>query len=161
MLRIYSRSFLAKGHLAPDADFVYKEWQDATYYFANAAPQWQPFNNGNWKAVESEVRHYAEEVGRDVEVITGTLGQLAYQSQEEDGGASKRVKLSIARRGRERLPSALPVPEFYWKVLHDPAAGAAVVFVGLNDPHFEGDPEVEAQICPDRCVEGRWFFFHR
>ncbi len=55
-----NKSFLAKGHLAPDADFVWKEWQDATYYFANAAPQWQPFNNGNWKAVEAEVRHFAE-----------------------------------------------------------------------------------------------------
>ena len=60
--QVFSRtkSFLAKGHLAPDADFVWKEWQDATYYFANAAPQWQPFNNGNWKAIEAEVRHYAE-----------------------------------------------------------------------------------------------------
>jgi len=31
--------FLAKGHLSPDADFPYKEMQDATYYFFNVAPQ--------------------------------------------------------------------------------------------------------------------------
>ena len=31
--------FLAKGHLSPDADFVYQEWQDATYYFFNVVPQ--------------------------------------------------------------------------------------------------------------------------
>jgi hypothetical protein len=31
--------FLAKGHLSPDADFVFKEWQDASYYFFNVAPQ--------------------------------------------------------------------------------------------------------------------------
>lgn len=31
--------FLAKGHLAPDADFVYQEWQDASYFFFNVAPQ--------------------------------------------------------------------------------------------------------------------------
>ncbi len=33
------KNFLAKGHLAPDADFVYQEWQDASYYFFNVAPQ--------------------------------------------------------------------------------------------------------------------------
>ena len=33
------KNFLAKGHLAPDADFVYQEWQDASYFFFNVAPQ--------------------------------------------------------------------------------------------------------------------------
>ncbi|ROT83818.1 deoxyribonuclease I [Penaeus vannamei] len=42
--------YFAKGHLAPDADFVTEAEQDATYYYINAVPQWQVFNNGNWKA---------------------------------------------------------------------------------------------------------------
>lgn len=41
--------YFAKGHLAPDADFVTEAEQDATYYYINAVPQWQAFNNGNWK----------------------------------------------------------------------------------------------------------------
>ena len=41
----------------------YKEWQDATYYFLNAAPQWQSFNGGNWVAVEAAVRDYARKAG--------------------------------------------------------------------------------------------------
>lgn len=44
-----SQHYLAKGHLAPDADFVLEAEQDATYLYGNAVPQWQAINNGNWK----------------------------------------------------------------------------------------------------------------
>ena len=62
-------NYFAKGHLSPDAGFVYNVMQDATYYFINVAPQverihyltntlsqFQSFNNGNWKALEGGVR---------------------------------------------------------------------------------------------------------
>ena len=32
-------NYFAKGHLAPDAAFVYNVLQDATYFFINVAPQ--------------------------------------------------------------------------------------------------------------------------
>ena len=35
--------YFAKGHLAPDAAFIYDVLQDATYYFVNVAPQFQTF----------------------------------------------------------------------------------------------------------------------
>lgn len=41
--------YFSRGHMAPDADFIDAASQDASYYFMNAAPQWQIFNNGNWK----------------------------------------------------------------------------------------------------------------
>lgn len=41
--------FLARGHLAPDGDFIDAASQDASYYYLNMAPQWQSFNGGNWK----------------------------------------------------------------------------------------------------------------
>jgi hypothetical protein len=34
--------FLAKGHLAPNKDFIHKELQDATFQFTNVAPQVSP-----------------------------------------------------------------------------------------------------------------------
>ena len=52
-------NYFARGHLAPDASFIYSAQQDATYYFANVAPQYQACNNGNWKALEGAVRDYA------------------------------------------------------------------------------------------------------
>ena len=61
----------------------------------NVAPQWQVFNNGNWKAVEMAVRSYAEQSGAVLRVITGTLGQLALSS---DDGVNVRLFLSFYSR---------------------------------------------------------------
>ena len=54
-------NYFARGHLSPDAAFIYDAEQDATYYFMNVAPQFQSFNNGNWKSLEMATRKYAEE----------------------------------------------------------------------------------------------------
>lgn len=43
--------FLSRGHLAPDGDFIDADSQRASYYFMNAAPQFQTFNGGNWRYV--------------------------------------------------------------------------------------------------------------
>ena len=62
-------NYFAKGHLSPDAAFIYDAEQDATYYFMNVAPQFQSFNNGNWKSLEMATRKYAEEEAKgDVKV---------------------------------------------------------------------------------------------
>lgn len=51
-----SKHYFAKGHLSPDADFVTTAEQDATYYYINAVPQWQAFNNGNWKVSDHSIK---------------------------------------------------------------------------------------------------------
>ena len=53
-------NYLARGHLSPDAAFIEGAEQDATYYFFNVAPQFQSFNNRNWKQLESFTRAMAE-----------------------------------------------------------------------------------------------------
>ena len=45
---INGQVFLSRGHLAPDGDFIDADSQDGSYYFINAAPQWQIFNAGSW-----------------------------------------------------------------------------------------------------------------
>ena len=54
-----SQNWLARGHLAPDASFVYQEEADATYFYINVAPQFQSFNNQNWKSLEKTTRDIA------------------------------------------------------------------------------------------------------
>lgn len=44
--------YFARGHLAPDGDFVHVHEQNATYYYINVIPQWQSINNGNWKVIQ-------------------------------------------------------------------------------------------------------------
>ena len=53
-------NYFAKGHLSPDAAFIEGAEQDGTYFFFNVAPQFQSFNNGNWKALEYATRDLAE-----------------------------------------------------------------------------------------------------
>ena len=52
-------NYLAKGHLSPDAAFIYQAEQYATYYFINVAPQFQSFNGGNYKQLERGSREIA------------------------------------------------------------------------------------------------------
>ena len=53
-------NYFARGHLSPDAAFIECPEQDATYFFFNVAPQFQSFNNGNWKQLEEVTREMAE-----------------------------------------------------------------------------------------------------
>ena len=80
--------FLARGHLAPNADFIFYSWMDATYHFVNVAPQWQAFNGeevkrsweysdfsflgGNWMYFENGCRDFAVDRQLDLVVYTGT-----------------------------------------------------------------------------------------
>jgi DNA/RNA endonuclease G (NUC1) len=62
---------IARGHLAAKSDFVFAPLKDATYYYYNAAPQWQGFNGLNWQAVENSVEIKVNELQSDARIYTG------------------------------------------------------------------------------------------
>eukprot|EP00095_Tigriopus_kingsejongensis_P008765 maker-scaffold151_size306168-snap-gene-0.6 protein:Tk08765 transcript:maker-scaffold151_size306168-snap-gene-0.6-mRNA-1 annotation:"duplex-specific nuclease" len=129
--------YFARGHLSPNGDFVYFSHQDASFYFMNVAPQWQVFNGGNWYYLESATRDFVEERGAPLDVYSGTHGicQLA----DVNG-----VKVDLWLRPEF---NQLPVPKYYWKVLHDSASSSGVAFIGVNNPYITED-EIEAlKIC--------------
>lgn len=64
--------FLSKGHLVAKADFLHGAAQMATFWYTNAAPQWQTFNGNNWNALENDARTLAARLNRDLDVYTGT-----------------------------------------------------------------------------------------
>jgi len=161
--------YLSKGHLSPEADFVWKEWQDATYYYFNAAPQWQSFNNGNWKAVEQAARKYADKKRINLRVFTGVNGQLRI--------GESRIPVSLAAKidsVKKVTNDLMSVPLHFWKLIYNYRDNAAIVFVGLNDPHamIDGTQEVSGfnnkkhkSLCPNDdprlCEQAGWKFSHR
>ena len=50
---------------------VWIDWQDATYYYGNIAPQWQSINNGNWRRLENSIRAKGKKLYRDLEIFSG------------------------------------------------------------------------------------------
>lgn len=140
--------YFARGHLAPDADFIDAGSQDATYYYINAAPQWQSFNNGNWKVLEAATRSLASSRVLDLDVYTGTYGVLTLA---DVNGVQKPIYLAKDANSNNMIPA----PKYYWKVVHDPVSNKATAFVGINNPHLTTVQGSDI-FCSDVCSQVSW-----
>lgn len=139
--KCHNCSFVSRGHLAPRADFIYKEWQDATYYYINAVPQWQKINGGIWASMETAVRNLASNLKRNLWIQTGAFDAIQFNGNILALGDDYRI----------------PVPLYLWKLVYDPGANQAMVFVNVN--HVVP----KASLCPQDdtgrfCEENRWIF---
>uniref|UniRef100_W8C9U0 Nuclease EXOG, mitochondrial n=1 Tax=Ceratitis capitata TaxID=7213 RepID=W8C9U0_CERCA len=132
-------SFLARGHMAPDADFVFSYEQLATYYYANCAPEWQVVNAGNWLRVENAVRKLASQLGSDVLTYTSTLGVLELTNPTDN----KETQIYLDKT------ELIPAPEWYYKIVMHPSLAADVVFITRNNPFEDVGKEVE--FCTNVC----------
>ena len=130
--------FLARGHLVPQADMLYPDWQQLTFFYSNTVPQWQVINNGNWRAVEDAVRERAGRAGGGLEVVTGALGVLELVGRE----------LYLAGDN-------IPVPKWVWKAVRDPSTGHSIVLLTSNNPQLVRYTRSQA-VCPDCCEETGW-----
>jgi hypothetical protein len=145
---INATHFLSKGHLSAMADFVYGSQQRATFHFVNVAPQWQTFNGGNWEALESSVRAYADKKKLDLVVYTGTYGVATLPNVN---GIEAELYLYVDRNNNK----AIPVPKLFWKAVYDLKSQEGVVFVGINNPHVS-DLQGDYLICNDVCSKISW-----
>lgn len=134
-------SFLSRGHMTPDADFVFSSAQFATYFYANACPQFQSINGGNWNRVENIARQLAAQEQTNLDIYTGTHGQLALPASSGD-----LVPLYLSETDQ------IQVPEYLWKIVHNPHTNAAIVFITINNPYARRS-DVQP-LCPDVCNEG-------
>ncbi|XP_031626491.1 uncharacterized protein LOC116342852 [Contarinia nasturtii] len=134
-------SFLSRGHLTPDADFVFSSAQFATYFFANVCPQFQSINGANWNRVENVARNLAEQEKTTLNIYTGVYGQLALASSSGDS-----VPLYLSETNQ------IEVPEYLWKIVHNSRTNAAIVFITSNNP-FAKQSDVR-HLCSDVCQEG-------
>lgn len=131
-----SKTYLARGHLAPDGDGIFISWQMATYYYINVVPQWQSINNANWKSIESKVRSKAAQLREDVIVYTGGHQVLELNSK----------KMTLESDGLE-------IPKWSWKILQSPSTNSGIAFVTLNNPFALRNP---TSLCTDICQEYGW-----
>ncbi|CAB3365389.1 Hypothetical predicted protein [Cloeon dipterum] len=137
--------YLARGHLAARADFVYSSHQRATFWYVNVAPQWQTFNGGNWNTLEDNVRKFASRSGgHELVVYTGTHGIATLPDAQ---GKEQPLYLSV-----DGSAAKLKVPAIFWKVVLEPSTGKGVAFVGVNNPYKE---ELET-VCEDICDQIDW-----
>jgi len=128
--------FLARGHLAPNSDFIFYSWMDSSFHFINVAPQWQCFNGRNWMYFENSCRDFAIDRKLDLVVYTGTSGVLQLLDVNDN-------LVDIYLYGGDKLP----VPRYYWKILYDPIGAAGVAVIGVNNPHLESVPDSYI-VCP-------------
>lgn len=147
-----NRHFLSRGHLAAKADFYFVHQQTATFFTLNAAPQWQTFNNGNWKTLEIALRKFAATRKLDLEIYTGTYKILEMTTTE----TKSKVKISLL--GNDTF-SSLPVPLFFWKIVYEPKSQNGVAFVGVNNPYITQNDMEDLQICLDITEKVSWVKF--
>lgn len=129
--------YLARGHLAAKADFIFGAHQLTTFVFPNVAPQWQTFNAGNWEAVEAELKQYIKSLDHRAEVYTGTHGVMKYEG----------VELYLYIDGSSKK---LPVPKIFYKIVLVKSLMRAIVIIGVNNPFVsEADLRSEYDYCKD------------
>uniref|UniRef100_A0A182FVL6 DNA/RNA non-specific endonuclease domain-containing protein n=1 Tax=Anopheles albimanus TaxID=7167 RepID=A0A182FVL6_ANOAL len=147
--------YMARGHIAARADFVYGTEQNATFWFLNAAPQWQNFNGVNWERVESSIRDFVG--GRDLEltVYSGTYG---VQKLADGNGDYQEVMLDFdPTEGRQRVPA----PALYYKILHDERNNAGIAIIGVNNVHINGTELRDYLVCDDIGDKVEWIDWQR
>lgn len=134
------QKYLARGHLAASADFVYTFQQRSTYNFCNAAPQWQAINNGHWKTLEFGVREFITSKRLRAEIIVGTHGIMEWPNI---AGINTQLFLDSDRR--------LPVPKYFYKIIIDPVSARGVVFISVNNPYVQNEADIRANytLCTD------------
>lgn len=134
--------FLARGHLAAKADFIYGPAQKATFFFINIAPQWQTFNGGNWEKLETRCRNLVAEWNVDFVVYTGTYGVTTLK---DANGVEHEIYLD-----EENGVGRVPVPKVYYRILHHEESKSGIVIIGVNNPYVTVE-EINRDyvICPD------------
>ncbi|XP_034825570.1 uncharacterized protein [Maniola hyperantus] len=135
-----STQFLARGHLAAKTNYVFATGQRSTFYFINAAPQWQPFNAGNWMRLEINLRRRIAAAGYNTVIYTGTFGVTQLRNS-----AGRFIDIFLHSNNR------VPVPEYFYKVVYDASRRRGTAFISINNPYYTLAEARQRQFCTDRC----------
>lgn len=141
-------SFLARGHLVAKTDFIFGSQQSATFWFVNAAPQWQSFNAGNWERVESSIRTLAADRQLYLDVYTGTYDVLQIHDLN---GILQDMYLHVDGDG-----GLIPVPKIFYKVIIDIHTRNGIAIIGVNNPRLTENDVTSYILCNDIADKIHW-----
>lgn len=141
---ISKTSFLTRGHLAPDADFLYSSLQFITYYFVNVCPQWEIINRGNWLGIEHMVRRVAKNYNESLVIFTGTYEILTLPDRNNNP-----VEIYLDDSNK-----MVPVPKFNWKIVYSKNSKKGIALILINNPFIS--LTAKDVLCENICPEYGW-----
>lgn len=122
------KQHLSRGHLAAKTDFVFAFGERATFHYVNCAPQWTGFNGGNWNTLEVDLRDHIHSAGYETVVYTGTYGVT-------DLVNTQGIRVDIYLYTDVNNNPVIRIPQYYYKVVYEPASKRGIAFVGINNPY--------------------------
>ena len=129
LIFILGNNSLVIGQLISEDDFFYVFEKRATYFYENTVPIWESINNGNWKITSDIIRKIARETYSNLDIYSGSIGNLAINGHQIYLGNS------------ENPSNRINVPKFLFKLVYDrknPERGT--VFITVNDPGVQKFP---------------------
>lgn len=132
---------MARGHLTPDADFIFGYEQLATYFYVNVAPEFQIINAGNWIRVENLARNLANRFSSDLLTFTGYLDTLHLKNPITNDYVP--IYLDDAE--------LIEAPMWFYKILMHPQLQQDLVMITLNNPFAENANDLE--FCSNVCMQ--------
>ncbi|XP_023721167.2 uncharacterized protein LOC111871958 [Cryptotermes secundus] len=146
-----SNKYLDRCHLAPYEDFLFGYQKKAASFYINTAPQWKAINIGNWDILERRIRRYASKQKADLTIVSGTINVTTLP---DIFGTERYVYLPEDPRSS----SVVPVPALFWKLVHDKARNAGIVFVVVSNPYHHDLLTRGYVACTDVCSSTpSWF----
>lgn len=140
-----TNSYLARGHLAPDGDGIFRSWAFTTYFYTNVAPEWQVVNAGNWLRVENAARSKASKLKSDLTIFTGTYGVLTLPDVNNN-----QVEITLESGGN------IEVPKWFWKIIQNKSTNEGIALITLNNP-FVTSIGASERLCTDICTSSGWY----
>lgn len=130
LMRDYSQSGYDRGHLAPAEDMRYSARAESeSFLMSNMSPQISGFNRGVWKALERQIRRFANDEGAIV-VVTGPV---------------------VKEFGGRKLGEKMTVPDMFYKVVYSEKGGGKMIAFLI--PHSSASGSIKDYVCTVMSVE--------
>lgn len=98
--------------------------------------------------LETAVREISTTRDLDLAIYTGTFRTMTLLDVK---GTPRPLYLAVDKNNN----GILPVPLYYWKVIHESNSDTATAVIGVNNPHLERISP-EDIICPNVCHKIPW-----